>query len=104
MKAASLQINQEHKKAAPRPQIATTTASHPPLPTPVIRKAWFTKAQLVLEPGARILDMGCGDGAQTYAMAVMNPDMEFVGIDYDRQLIKQAQDQYTLPNLQFVYG
>lgn len=74
------------------------------IPTSVARAAWFTMAHLVLENGARILNVGCKDGLFTYTMALMNPHMSFIGIDRDKKAIRKAQDLLTLPNLQFVSG
>lgn len=74
------------------------------VPDPVIRKAWFTMAHLVLRPGARVVDMGCSEGSLIFAMAVMNPDYHFIGIDCERHLIRQARDLYQLPNLEFICG
>lgn len=72
------------------------------VPDAVIRKAWFTMAHLVLQPGAKVVDMGCSEGAMTFAMAVMNPDYKFVGVEHDRNMVRQARDLYELPNLEFV--
>ena len=51
-------------------------AKHPQLkgvPPHIVRKAWYTMAHLMLQPGAYVADMGCGDGAMTYVMAILNP-------------------------------
>lgn len=74
------------------------------LPVKDVRQAWFTMAHLVLDQGSRILDKGCGDGSVTYAMAMMNPDHHFIGLDRDTRLIKKAKDKYKLPNLEFMAG
>lgn len=74
------------------------------VPEAVIRKAWFTMAHLVLPPGSKIVDVGCSDGSMVFAMAVMNPDHHFIGIDVDRHLIRQARDLYQLDNLEFICG
>lgn len=74
------------------------------VPESIIRKAWFTMAHLVLQPGAKIVDVGCEDGAMIFAMAVMNPDYHFIGIDQDRNAIRQARDLYQLKNLEFICG
>lgn len=42
--------------------------------------------------------------ALTFAMAVMNPDYRFVGIESDRNMVRQARDLYQLSNLEFVGG
>ncbi|PZQ46068.1 MAG: class I SAM-dependent methyltransferase [Micavibrio aeruginosavorus] len=74
------------------------------VPEAVIRKAWFTMAHLVLQPGSKVIDIGSGDGALIFAMAVMNPDYHFTGVDIDRHLVRQARDLYQLDNLEFVCG
>ncbi len=74
------------------------------VPDAVIRKAWFTMSHLVLAPGSKILDMGCSDGSMAFAMAVMNPDYQFIGVDRDKNLIRHARDMYQLKNLEFICG
>lgn len=74
------------------------------LPSACIRNAWFTMAHLILEPGAVIADIGCHDGQRTYAMAALHPEYEFIGIDYNKRYINQAQKHYDLPNLSYVHA
>ncbi len=74
------------------------------VPEAVIRKAWFTMSHLVLPPGSKIVDMGSSDGSMIFAMAVMNADYNFIGIDQDRHLIRQSRDLYKLKNLEFSCG
>jgi ubiquinone/menaquinone biosynthesis C-methylase UbiE/uncharacterized membrane protein YgcG len=69
----------------------------------IIRDAWFTKAHLLLKPGSLIADMGCFDGMMTYAMAVLNPHLRFVGIGFQAEPLQKAINQYQLPNLSFIY-
>ncbi len=92
--------------AAPEKSIEETIAEYKALlnsvPDAVIRKAWFTMSHLILPPGAKIVDMGCADGSMIFAMAVMNPDYYFIGVDHDRNLVRQARDLYQLKNLEFV--
>ncbi len=73
-------------------------------PQDVIRKAWFTLSHLLLEDGAKIVDMGCGEGDMTYAMAVLAPKLKFIGIDKDKRAINKAKTQYELHNLSFESG
>ncbi len=47
-------------------------------------------AQLALPPGARILDLGCGDGRTTMRVAERLPSAQFVGIDYAAVMIDNA--------------
>lgn len=74
------------------------------IPRTTIRKAWFTMAHLLLGPGSRVVDMGCQGGAMVYAMAVLHPQHNFIGVDRDKKLIAQAMQNYKLPNLEFVLG
>ncbi|HPF79013.1 MAG TPA: class I SAM-dependent methyltransferase, partial [Alphaproteobacteria bacterium] len=74
------------------------------IPPEVIQKAWFTTAHLVLENGSKVLDIRCQDGMHTYAMAALNPTIEFIGIDRSPNLIDQAEAKYKLPNLRFMSG
>ncbi len=74
------------------------------VPEAVIRKAWFTMSHLMLQPGSKIVDMGCAEGSMVFAMAVMNPDYMFIGVDQDKNLIRQARDLYRLKNLEFICG
>lgn len=70
----------------------------------VIRKAWFTLSHLLLDDGAKVVDMGCDDGAMTYAMAVMNPKVRFTGLDKNKRQINKAKEKYKLHNLDFKIG
>ena len=70
----------------------------------VIRKAWFALAHLLLDEGTRVIDMGCDDGAMTYAMAAMAPKIKFVGLDKSKRQINKAREKFSLYNLEFVIG
>lgn len=70
-------------------------------PKAVVHKAWFTTAHLLLDPGARVADMDCGQGLMTHAMAALNPDLQFVGIEKDRRRVMRARARLKLPNLTF---
>lgn len=74
------------------------------IPAKMIRQAWFTMAHLVLENGSKVLDIRCQNGMGTYAMAAMNPNIQFIGIDRSATLIEHAEKKYKLPNLQFMNG
>lgn len=74
------------------------------IPAEIIRKAWFTMAHLILEPGARVANMSCQDGMMSYVMAALNPDIHITGVDIDKKVIRKAAQKYKLPNLDFVVG
>lgn len=74
------------------------------LPHTTIRKAWFTLAHLMVEPGATIVDMGCQGGAMAYAMALLSPESKIIGVDQSKRLLQQARENHQTPNLEFVCG
>ncbi len=69
-----------------------------------VRRAWFNMSHLLLDEGSKILDMGCGDGDVTYAMAALYPKMQFIGIDKSIKTIKSAKARLKLANLKFKIG
>jgi SAM-dependent methyltransferase len=69
-----------------------------------IRRAWFTLSHLLLEEGARVIDMGCQDGVLTYTMAAMAPHIRFVGLDKSKRHVSKAKEIYNLHNLEFKIG
>jgi SAM-dependent methyltransferase len=93
-----------HTNKSPEEAIAEYRALLTAVPEAVIRKAWFTMSHLVLPPGSKVVDVGCSDGSMIFAMAVMNPDYHFIGLDLDRHMIRQARDVYQLDNLEFICG
>ena len=70
----------------------------------IIRKAWFTASHLLLPDGAKVVDMGCDDGAFVYAMAAMCPQLKFTGLDKSKRQISKAKETYKLHNLEFKVG
>ncbi len=74
------------------------------IPYEEVRRAWNTLSHILLSDGATVLDMGCGDGKITYAMAALNPNINFIGIDKSKKIIKKAAKQYVADNLEFKVG
>lgn len=74
------------------------------LPPCIIRKAWFTMSHLLLHPGARVVDMGSNDGALTFAMAALNPEIHITGVDIDKKKIAKSKATWKLGNLDFQHG
>ena len=70
----------------------------------IIRKAWFTSSHLLLADGAKVVDMGCDDGAFTYCLAVMNPKLKFTGLDKSKRQVNKAKEKFKLFNLEFKVG
>lgn len=70
----------------------------------VLRRAWFTLSHLLLTDGAKVVDMGCDDGAMTYTMAVLNPKLKFVGVEKNKRQINKAKEKFQLHNLEFIAG
>ena len=68
-----------------------------------IHKAWFIISHLILHEGAKVVDMGCHDGAITYTMAALEPELNFIGIDKDKKHINRAKEKYQLHNLEYIY-
>ncbi len=74
------------------------------IPYKEVRRAWTTLSHLLLNDGATVLDMGCNNGMITYIMAVLNPNMYFIGIDKSKKIIKEAREKYVAHNLEFKVG
>ncbi|MBX2834350.1 MAG: class I SAM-dependent methyltransferase, partial [Micavibrio sp.] len=70
----------------------------------IIRKAWFTLSHMLLDEGAKVLDLGCHDGAMAYAMAALYPKVKFTGLDKSKRQINKAKEKYKLHNLDFKIG
>lgn len=68
------------------------------------QKLAFVGAHFLLDPGARIADMGCGSGSGTYQLALLNPQIHVVGVDINPEAVRIAGEKYRLPNLSFVVG
>lgn len=69
------------------------------VPRPIIRQAWHLMAHLLLSTGSHVAHIGSSDGLLTYAMAVLNPDIRFTGIETNKTNLRSAQKKYRLPNL-----
>lgn len=49
----------------------------------------------------RVLDFGCANGYTTQRLATTHPEIAFVGVDINGDMIKSACDRPPLPNLMF---
>ncbi len=55
-----------------------------------------------IEPGSRVLDVGCGNGALAYDIATQVPEASVYGIDIVPENIEFARHKYSAENIQFV--
>lgn len=60
--------------------------------------------RLELGPGARVLDLCCGTGASTSAVARVYPDAEITGIDASEGMLGQARLKAKLDGVDFRLG
>ena len=64
----------------------------------------FIHAKATFAPGSRVLEAGCGVGAQTVQLAQNNPDVNFVAIDYSTESLAIARariESLGLTNVEF---
>ncbi len=71
------------------------------IPSHTIKKAWFTMAHLLLDDGAHVIDAGCNDGAMTYAISSLFPNLKITGIDLNGQTLAAAEHHYQRDNLDY---
>lgn len=53
---------------------------------------------------SKVLDIGCGNGALAYDVAVSVENVDIVGIDLDVRNIKMAKEKYQNSNIDYVLG
>jgi len=64
----------------------------------------FIHEKAIFAPGSRVLEAGCGVGAQTIQLAQRNPEAEFVAIDYSAESLAIARERVQamgLGNVEF---
>lgn len=58
-------------------------------------------SRLSLSEGARVLDIGCGDGKAASRIASCFPGAKVTGVDYSAEMIDYARSAHRMPNLEF---
>lgn len=54
-------------------------------------------------PGMRVLDVGCGAGVTTRALAeLVGPEGEAIGVDFSEMRLKEASEKYNGNNISFI--
>lgn len=64
----------------------------------------FIHAKAIFAPGSKVLEAGCGVGAQTIQLAQRNPEVSFVSIDYSADSLAVARGRaaaLALSNVEF---
>ncbi len=64
----------------------------------------MSAARLRLGPGSRILDLCCGTGLSTEALAGVYPDAEITALDASEGMLERARRKPLADRVQFVHG
>ena len=64
----------------------------------------FTARCLPMEPGARILDLGCGTGLELEAYFALNPDARVTGIDLAEGMLRALEGKFPGKDLTLICG
>jgi SAM-dependent methyltransferase len=67
----------------------------------VIRYLWALEVLEEMPGVASVLDLACGSGYGSHAIAERFPRVQVVGADYDQAAVEAAERSYRLPNLEF---
>ena len=61
-------------------------------------------AQAGIQPGHRVLDLGCGTGTLTTLVKQLYPDAQVVGIDPDPRVLKMASDKAARSGVEITWN
>jgi len=70
----------------------------------IIRYYWALKVIFDFHFVRSILDVACGAGYGSYLIAKKFQHIHVIGVDYDHEAIRYAQQNYSLSNLEFKFG
>ena len=64
----------------------------------------FTAQNLPLQPGAKILDLGCGTGLELEYYFVLNPDAKVTGVDLSAQMLQALKEKFPHKQIKLIQG
>ena len=64
----------------------------------------FTAQNLPLQPGAKILDLGCGTGLELEYYFVVNPDAKVTGVDLSAEMLQALKEKFTHKQIELIQG
>ena len=64
----------------------------------------FTARQLPMEPGARILDLGCGTGLELAVYFALNPGAKVTGIDLASGMLRALEEKFPGKDITLICG
>lgn len=64
----------------------------------------FTARQLPMEPGARILDLGCGTGLELAEYFALNPGAKVTGIDLASGMLRALKEKFPGKDITLICG
>ena len=64
----------------------------------------FTARQLPMEPGARILDLGCGTGLELAEYFALNPGAKVTGIDLASGMLRALEGKFPGKDITLICG
>ena len=62
----------------------------------------FTASVLPMNPGSRVLDLGCGTGLELDEFFVLNPTAEVVGVDLAKGMLEELKKKHKDKNLKTI--
>jgi SAM-dependent methyltransferase len=90
----------------PALRFRSLTRLYDPLLAAFLReRTWKTRLveQAALQPGMRVLDLGCGTGTLTLLLVRARPDVRVVGLDADPEILARAREKARQAGLQIEF-
>ena len=64
----------------------------------------FTAQNLPLQPGAKILDLGCGTGLELEYYFAVNPDAKVTGVDLSAEMLQALKEKFPHKQIKLIQG